>query len=137
MSEISMDKKYKTRHGMTARVVCVDAKGNQPVIALVFDSHSSKEFVIRTSIKGEFFDGDVHELDLIEVSPYDDFNIDDPVMVRRDDDLVRVWKRRYFAGVNGCGEPLTWYEGMTSWSSGGHKTCWDECRRPTPEELAK
>ena len=137
MSEVSMDKKYKTRHGMSARVVCVDAKGHEPVIALVVDPALSKEVVIRTSLKGEYYGGYEHDLDLIEVSPYDDFKIDEPVMVRRDDDLVRGWKRRYFAGVNVCGEPLTWYEGMTSWSAGGKKTSWDECRRPTPEELAK
>jgi hypothetical protein len=133
MSEVSMDKKYKTRHGMTARVVCVDAKGDakgdQPVIALVLDSPTSTEFVIRTSLKGEFYNGHEHELDLIEVSPYEDFEIDEPVMVRVDGNSQ--WERRYFAGINESGYPLAWVEGMTSWSADGYKTRWDECRRPT------
>jgi hypothetical protein len=131
MTEISMDKKYRARNGRPARVICVDAKGAQPVVALVYGGGS--EFVINTSLKGEFFDGDLHELDLIEVSPYEDFEVDEPVMVRDHED--NRWLRKYFAGVDGDGKPSTWVLGSTKWTSGGKKTSWGECRRPTPEEL--
>lgn len=29
-----------------------------------------------------------------------------------------IWNRRYFAGVDDKGEPLIWYDGVSSWSTG-------------------
>ena len=71
------------------------------------------------------------KIDLIEVSPYDDFKIDDPVMVS----LNGVyWERGYFAGVNTKGMPTAFDSGSTSWSA--FAACnWIYCRRPTQEEL--
>ena len=133
MSEISMDKKYKTRTGLSVRVLCNDAKGKFPVIALVLGvSGQSSEYIIRTTLEGSYYEREESENDLIEVSPYDDFEIDEPVMVRDSDGAVMSrWQRRYFAGINESGYPLAWAEGMTSWSADGYKTRWDECRRPT------
>ena len=131
MNNIEMGKKYRTRDGRPARVLCVDAKGTQPVIALV--SNGNGESIVRTSLAGEFYAGDdVHELNLIEVGPYDDFEIDEPVMVRNN---AAEWERRHFAGISDKGSPMTWNHGMTSWSAAELKSSWDECHRPTPEEL--
>jgi len=66
---------------------------------------------------------------------YDDFKIDEPVMVSLDN---KAWYRRHFAGVSADGRPQTWSDGRTSFTvAPGHcgVTTWDECRRPTPEEL--
>lgn len=69
-------------------------------------------------------------------NPYADFKIDEPVMVRNTFDCN--WNRRHFAGVGKDGEALTWDARGTSWSSRlGDTTQWDECRRPTEEELQK
>jgi hypothetical protein len=133
MNEIEMNKKYRTRDGRPARVICVDAKGAQPVIALV--PHGDGESIIRTSLAAKFYPNKECELDLIEVTPYDDFKIDEPVMVRCHEDAANLWVKRYFAGVM-SGQPSTWDFGATSWSAdNGNRSRWDECRRPTPEEL--
>lgn len=130
-TNIEMGKNHRTRDGRPARVICVDAKGEQPVVALVPNGNS--ESVIRTSLAGEFHPGGPHdELDLIEVGPYDDFKIDEPVMVR--DDSENNWARRHFAGVAPDGKPTTWQNGGTSWTT-TYRIRWCYCRRPTEEEL--
>lgn len=51
MSEpIRMDGQYQTRDGREVRVLCVDAKGTQPVVALVSDDDC--EFVRRYNADG-------------------------------------------------------------------------------------
>lgn len=70
-----------------------------------------------------------------EIGPYDDFKIDDPVMVR--DSILHSWRRRYFAGTAEDGTALTWEGGQTKWSSSNRNNLipWEECRKPTKEEL--
>ena len=53
-------------------------------------------------------------------------------MVRDGDD--RIWLRANFAGVNDSGDALTWAYG-TQWLSRGETYQWNQCRRPTKEEL--
>ena len=65
--------------------------------------------------------------------PYADFVIDEPVMVK--DKCTPIWIPRYFAGVTSGGKPITYYGGCTSWTARGEIKSWDECRRPTEEEL--
>ena len=131
MNEIEMGKKYRTCDGQPARVICVDAKGVQPIVALV-EIDSETEINIRATLDGEFLKGAENNLDLIEVGPYDDFKIDEPVMVCNG--VERRWIRRYFAGVAPDGRPMTWNSGATSWTTDSRMP-WDECRRPAPEEL--
>lgn len=136
MSKISMDKKYKTRDGRPVRILCVDRKDREyPVVALV-QEREDYESVQSFTGKGNFmihYDGDNY--DLIEVLPYEDFKIDEPVMVRAGVD--GHWYRRHFAGVDTYGSPMAWDCGVTSFTSGNSRACaWHECRRPTPEELA-
>lgn len=77
-----------------------------------------------------------------DASPCDAFKVDEPVMVR--DNREIEWKRRYFAGVSPAGKPRTFPGGLTSWSANEENASavptvlvqWDQCRRPTPEELA-
>lgn len=74
---------------------------------------------------------------LVQASPYDDFKIDDPVMVR-DTDRGK-WIQRYFAGVTEDGFARVFVNGRTSWSARGAEgrtATWNECRRPTKEELS-
>jgi hypothetical protein len=129
---ISIDKKYRTRDGEDVRILCTDAPGKYPVVGLIEGEEEPQRWTISGGHvnvqKGYYFD-------LIEVPPWDDFKIDEPVMVR--DDLFGKWKPRHFARVIN-GKPATWLSGCTSWSIGdGDTTRWNECRRPTPEELGE
>lgn len=142
MNKISMDKKYKTANGLPARVICIDRNHKSfPVIALVtiptqggtVESHS-----VYTAYGKYWYDGPADENDLVEITEFDEFKIDDPVMVRYDENSP--WVRRYFAGVDEHGKAQTWIDGMTSWTAMGdsedlRKTTWDHCRRPLHEEM--
>ena len=71
------------------------------------------------------------------VSEWEDFKVDDPVMTRNTGNTY--WNRGHFAGIRG-GHPSTFNYGATSFSvrdsdSDGVRTYWNECRRPTEEEL--
>jgi hypothetical protein len=124
-------KTYKTMSGRRYRNYCVNGGGLYPI-------HGAIEFKLNEWIlvrhSWELRSDSLSELDLIEVSPYDDFKIDDPVMVRINSNSTR-WERRYFAGVSTDGLPMAFNEGATSWSAQDRSTIWCECRRPTPEEL--
>jgi len=136
-TNIEMGKKYRTRDGWPARVLCVDARGTQrQVVAILENPHDpGDDFVIRTTMEGRFSGSSESGHDLIEVGHYDDFEIDEPVMVRCHEDAANLWSKRYFAGVM-SGHPSTWDFGATSWSAdNGYRSRWDECRRPTPEEM--
>jgi hypothetical protein len=141
--KISMDKQYKYRNGEPARVLCVDRPGIEkyPVLSM---TKTGKLY--RHTVNGSVC-AEKEDYDLIEVSPYDDFVIDEPVMVR--DKTAETWARGYFAGVDKDGIPMTWAEGATSWSIVNSATGWTidgveefryrwhECRRPTPDELGQ
>lgn len=127
---IEMGKKYKTRDGRNARVLCVDFKSNAPVIALI-SYPNGKELALNFDKNG--VKGSDQNLDLIEVKEWEDFKIDEPVMVR--DCAKDEWLKRHFAGIKD-GMPSAWSDGVTKWTNIGRQITWQECRRPTPEELA-
>jgi len=65
--KIQLGKKYKTRNGFNARVICVDCKGTQyPVIALVEQDNFD---VVYSYSEYGFYDVNYekHDLDLIEI----------------------------------------------------------------------
>lgn len=72
------------------------------------------------------------EYAVIYEEPYADFKIDEPVMVRS---CETGWCMENFAGVSDEGKPMTWAFG-TRWASEGNTYEWEECRRPTSEELS-
>ncbi len=132
---ISMHKKYRTRDGRYVRVLCVDREGTQPVVALVKYTDGT-ECLAAFDADGKYLHnrGVPSDFDLIEVGPYEDFKIDEPVMVR--DTTDDHWQPRHFAGADERGRPLTWSDRGTSWST---NLCveWSFCRRPTERELKK
>lgn len=133
MAKISMDKKYKTRDGRPVRILCVDLKNQTyPVLALVMKA--SEETIITCTKDGDYVGNHEHELDLIEISPYEGFKIDDPVMVSDDGNF---WLPRHFAGIGKEGRPRAYRNGTTSWSTTESSLSWDHCRRSTTEELLK
>ena len=128
MPRISMDKKYKTRYGREVRVLCIDGPDLAfPVIAII-----NNDLVIKYTSEGRvYLDSFESRLDLIEDTTYADFKIDEPVMVRSD---KGYWFPRHFAGISNEGIPLAWIDGQTSYTT-TLKIKWDECRRPTEQEL--
>lgn len=56
-------KKVITRNGRSARIICTDAKGNFPIIALV-ETYNGAETVIRLNENGHFYNDteDYHDL---------------------------------------------------------------------------
>jgi len=132
---IDITKKYRTRDGRPVRVLCVDLKGEQPVVALIMCADGD-ESVLVFDADGKYLhkSREPANLDLIEISPYEDFKIDEPVMVR--DTTDDHWQPRHFAGADERGRPLTWSDRGTSWST---NLCveWSFCRRPTERELKK
>lgn len=130
-----MDKKYRYRNGDPAIVIWAKERGEDPypVISLRKDgeilTHSKTGRAVLEDIPDPF--------DLIEVSPYEDLKIDDPVMAYHAMDGTPY--PRHFAGVEPDGRPRTWANGRTSFSihSNNDYIICDKCRRPTKEELGK
>lgn len=75
-----------------------------------------------------------------EATPYDDFKVSDPIMVRDTDN--EQWERRYFSHAGDFGGVYAFAQGATPWScktlpAGAlWLTRWSQARRPTPEELS-
>ena len=134
MSGFDPNKEYKTKkRGYPFRFYADDGGAEYPIHGAYYHSIAGWQVECWTR---DLYSVD-HTLDLVEVTPYDDFEIDEPVMVR---DRHTKWRRRYFAGVSSDNKPMAWASGATSWSA-APTTCvsnalvWNECRRPTEEEL--
>jgi len=127
---IEIGKKYRTTDGTKVRrILCVDRSHVvYPVVAELVTGEITTHTLDGVS-------SGLRDYALVEVKPYEDFKIDEPVMVRRV--YGDPWVRRHFAGVNADGKPTTWDYGKTSWSREPYNqiSVWDECRRPTAEEL--
>lgn len=126
---ISLDKKYKTRCGYPVRILCVDRKDTAwPVVAMYQKENcegvSCHDLNGKAAVCGR-------DLDLIEVSPYEDFKKDDKVMVSHNGE---IWYKRYFSHVNVEGIPYCFADGKSSWNS-EHAGGWNYCRKPTQEEI--
>ena len=127
---ISLDKKYKTRCGYPVRVLCVDRKDTVWPVVAMYQKENCEGVSFHKINDGTAWNG--RDLDLIEVSPYEDFKKDDKVMVSRNG---TEWVKRYFSHEEN-GVPYTFPDGMTSWS--GYSTVgWEFCRKPTQEELGE
>ena len=123
MSVIEMGKKYKTRNGQMATIISVSR--DHPIYPVVAETMAGFSLYTR---EGACYSGCHRATDLVEVDPWEDFKIDDKVIVSKDNKEYR----RYFAGVNEKGEPTCFYDGTTSWSDTGHTpSVWKKCRKAT------
>ena len=127
---IELGKTYKDGLGRDVRIICVDRRD---VSYQIIGSFMGKESEI-TSFYSKDGKSSVcrSEYDLILPEDFTKFGIDEPVMVRNRDGSD--WTKGHFAGVDGCNLPMTWKAG-TQWLSEGKKYAWNQCRRPTKEEL--
>lgn len=128
---LNINKKYRTREGKPARILCTDLKSEYsqyPVVVAVTNS-DGEEIIVQYSLNGNFNDsGSKSNQDLIECTPWDDIKVDDPVLVRF---FGTDWQKRHFAGINSEGNPTTWKEGKTSWTTKNRNSvcAWDECKK--------
>jgi hypothetical protein len=132
---IEMHKNYITRVGVPARILCVDRNHEtHPVVALIL--WEMCEGADLSSIPNTFTADGFYEspenpskYDLLEYNPWEDFKIDEPVLVRNAPN--EEWRKRHFAGVEN-GVPTTWLSGATSWVSEGSasRVQWKECIKP-------
>ena len=128
-----MEKKYRTRSGLPARILCTDRNHpDYPVVTLILEK-CGKESISNYTKDLTYSLNHGHSLDLIEVTPYDHIKIDDPVLVY--DSLKGEKHKRHFAGVNEKGQPLTWCEGRTSFTTNDNIE-WNYCEKVeiTPSE---
>ena len=131
---------YRTITGLKARIIATDINSRQFPIAVAVTEANGAEVVFGYTAEFNIYaDGASSLKDLVLVTEWDDFKVDDPVMVR---DSEGSWKKSYFKKVNEDGKPCTFYSGHTRWSSstpGGYTgtRSWDECRKPTEEELGE
>ncbi len=128
---IEMGKKYKTRSGLPVRILCNDFKNDTyTVIAAVYDQETNLESTISVSSTGSYIEDEENSLDLIEVTPYDDF---------KEDDLCVVWKEknnkffRYFSHAEN-GTAKCFALGCTSYTT-VNTAIWSNCRKATEEEI--
>lgn len=112
---IDINKKYKTKNGSDVVIYAVYPKQLTKQVhgALVYaDGEMSAN---AWYINGTFLADEATMLDLAEVIPYSDWNIDDKVIVTASNDKDEY--NCYFAGLNGLGQPCVFTNGATSWSN--------------------
>ena len=129
-SMIELGKTYPDKSGNSVRIICVDKLGGDPIIGLFTDLGTE---CVRAYQPNGSYCRMAHQFDLILPEDYSTYVIDEPVMVRDRDE--HDWSRRNFAEVEN-GKPCTWVSG-TKWQSSDYTIPWDQCRRPTAEELGE
>jgi len=128
--KIDINKKYRTRTGLdvtifttNARVSIVGERMN--VIGLIHErNYDSIQFYNQDGKVSSELD---MPNDLVEISPYDDFKIDDKVLVW-DCDSTKV--KGHFAGVSVIdGRPMIWMDGKTSFTSTDGPITFNYCKK--------
>ena len=135
---IELGKNYRTVSGLPVRIYAVDGGGWYPVHGASYNSENN-EWESRTwSLDGIYSlsYGEQHPFELIEILPWEDFKIDEPVVVWDDPD-GRTYLG-HFAGIRDS-KPAIWDNWGTSFtaSSKNSTIVWNHCRRPTQEELER
>ena len=133
---IKLGETYKDKCGNDVRIICVDKRGEFPIVGIASINPRGKEEVTAYTTDGTYWVREWSDYDLVLPEDFSMFEVDEPVMVRDTDE--EMWLRRYFAGVKDD-KPCTWCSGTTSWSvvSSEHVLAWEQCRRPTTEELGE
>lgn len=138
MNKIDINKQYRTISGDKVEILKTGVSNRYWSVAALITNDDGVQYLEAYSDDGHVrLDKQPSQNDLVEISPYEDFKIDEPVMVRQYD--TSTWSRRYFAGVDEKGRAKAWNFGVTSWTADPMDTqcwsSWNKCRRPTPEEL--
>lgn len=130
MKKIEMGKKYKTKNGHDVEILKIGANllEGRSVIVLIKRPYQEDDVMIYFS-DGKCFNNVDCGDDLIAVTPYDDFKIDDKVLVW-DSLNYDNKKKRHFAGVDKDGKPMTFPIGTTSFTYDNEPLItWDFCEK--------
>jgi hypothetical protein len=120
MDEIEMGKTYRTRDGASVRILCTDRQFYAfPVLALASREWGEEVLSftkygtgIATSTSGSGGNKD----DLIEVTPWDDVEVDTKIYVRKDESFT--WLPRHFCRYDRATRRVYAFEnGSTSFTS--------------------
>lgn len=128
---IDINKKYKTRCGYRAVIYTTEGGGEYPVHGATYDGDKFDGLCTWRLEDGRFNLDDPDEedyLSLVEINPYEDFVVDEPVLVRDCDE--EEWKPRHFSGVGKDGRAGTWVFGTRWTSDDRHQHYWKQCIRP-------
>jgi hypothetical protein len=117
--KISKDKTYKTRLGLDVIIYKIWEEQNV-IHGVAIDAYGNPVCPLEWDLNGRVYTTSEVNNDLIEISPYEDFKIDDKVLVW-DDENDKV--KAYFAGVNKDGHPMTWDGRRTSFTE-SYKVVW-------------
>lgn len=124
---IVLDKAYKTKSGLKVKIYSLDNGGIGSVHGAFLDPCGDWVLTCWTKSGTCLISS---KQDLVEVSEYEDFKIDDRVYVWNKNSNLKF--RRHFAGVGEkTGKPMTFFDGKTSWSNGLGQTptVWDYCEK--------
>jgi hypothetical protein len=119
--KVELSKSYRTADGYKVRLIerikCID----YPFLGVVIRKDDT-EYPLAWNEEG--YSVSSYESNLVEVSKYEGFKVDDKVIVWNDP-LVK--RKAYFAEVSKDGEAMTFGNGTTSFSGTGVKTSWENC----------
>lgn len=121
--KIDTNKKYRTRDGHDVEIIAIRPELKDGVIGII----EGEDFVREWDKEGFYsHDKEFCNFDLIEVTPYADFKVDDKVLIK--DKYDKTWSKRYFAGIID-GKPHVFINGTTSWSNNNKTKSWDNIVR--------
>lgn len=130
--QVSMDKKYKTKSGKPARIISVNRFSNAgyTVVALI---QGELEEAIETFTEDGYINRDKSgsEIDLVEIHPWDDIKINDPVIAKIGD---RKPFKAHFAGIIN-GHPSVYPNCCSSWTCEDEPFLVDDVRKPVEAEM--
>jgi hypothetical protein len=114
---VKMTGKTYASDGELVRLLCTDRanSGNEkPVVGIIISTGELRSWFLDGSYQG---DVGPHKYDLVEVSPYHDWKIDEKVWYLSTsllDQGQQRWRAGHFAGVDEEGRPTVWDTGRTS-----------------------
>lgn len=124
---------YRTRNGYKRRIIAQINNKTFPFISILTDhGHDSVSDIESHKPDGSTYISAPDRNDLVaEITPYEDWKIDDPVWVRGSE--YEAWKPRHFAGVISNGKPQTWEDGQTSHTT-SNKVTWTHITNIDPNK---
>lgn len=104
---------HKTKSGRKARLIYINAVGDLPLVFLVLQKDNQEGAHRYTNNFMYFHDGPSSPMDLIELSIWDDVEVDTPIWVYND--RLDMWSPVHFAKYTG-GSVFAFRNGKTSHS---------------------
>jgi hypothetical protein len=126
--KINKYKKYRTRIGLDVKIYEIYEDFNI-VHGVAIGRDGCPVASLEWDLNGETYHSyGVGGNDLIEVSPYEDFKMDDNVLVW-DEGNRHNKSKRHFAGLDDKGNALAWSRGNTSFTADGSCDMWENCEK--------